>query len=185
MRRVVGLISISVLALVAESSSLQAFDFKKELRDLQKQQNALDTDAAELQTSVLSLDQTQQSLMRELLAFESRLSQRMSRSILPLMSWPSEKISLRAKTWVEHQRAIFLVGELKAQVLREPLDLVAERERRINEIQQLREQLRQKLAQLQMKRSLIDFQVEELEMIRQRSEVDLPQASGRTKRVSN
>lgn len=185
MKSIIRILPIFILAFVATGLSAESFNFKKELRSLQRQKEGLDAETAELQISVQSLDQTQENLTKELVSFESKLSQRMSRSILPLLSWPAQKISLRAKTWVEHQKANFLIQELKSEVLKEPLELVAERERRINEIQALREELRQKLAQLQMKRSLIDFQVEELEMIRQRSEVDLPQASGRTKRVSN
>jgi DNA repair exonuclease SbcCD ATPase subunit len=160
----------------------EVIDIQKELKSLQSQSKALEGELLEIQSSLLSLEQAQEVLTSELNRFEAGLSTELNRSIVPLMAWPPRKISTRTKTWVAHQRSQFLVDEVRRNLIREPLLLVNERERRIKEILKLREEMSQKLSELQIKRSLLDFQVEELELIRRRSRTALPQASGRTKR---
>jgi len=178
------MILIGVATFFHLASTLSApIDLDVALNRVQSEISHLEQDLRDIELSVFSLDNTQNRLSSELVEYEGELGANMKRAIVPLLNWPERVLSFQATTWAEHQRAELVLRSVKDRVIARPMKLVDERRLRINEVSGLREELSLQLKQLQMKQSLLDFQLEELEMLQRRSQVDLPQATGRKKNM--
>lgn len=159
-------------------------DVDEEIREVQKNVESLEDELLELELSVESLDELSGRLDGELREHEQEFQEALREVIVPLLSWPEKIFTTRADSWVELDRTRFVLEELQERLVREPLNLMAERELRLREIAQLRDELTETQDQLQSQESLLDLQLEELRMLRERQGKTVRHATGETKNVS-
>lgn len=138
-----------------KAASKPASDLKANIRGLQQ-------DISDLELSVSSLDDLSDKLSKELLSYEDSLRSRLTEVIVPLLGWPETRFSLNANSWVELQRTNAVLREVQERLIHEPLRLMANRELRISEAQELRHELSEQLESLGSKKELLELRLSEL-----------------------
>lgn len=135
----------------------------KPARDLKANIRGLQQDISDLELSVSSLDDLSDKLSKELLSYEDSLRSRLTEVIVPLLGWPETRFSLNANSWVELQRTNAVLREVQERLIHEPLRLMANRELRISEAQELRHELSEQLESLEGKKELLELRLSELD----------------------
>lgn len=128
----------------------------------------LKEDVLYLQSSVKSLDDLQAKLGRDLRASEKDFSTRLGRILIPLLNWPRSATASRVTSWVEKEDVGQLIESVRARILREPLELMADRDIKIKQSESLKLEFSDALKSLKSKEALLDLQLEELQQLERR-----------------
>ncbi|TVQ80863.1 MAG: hypothetical protein EA369_01360 [Bradymonadales bacterium] len=179
-----GVLALSTLCLFSSfgpSIEARSVDPQEELRKLIGERAPIEASLQELENSVLALEARQIELSQELIDFERDLEAKLRDAMLPLLSWPEGGRFLQTASWLEYQQTELLIQHTRKALLRKPLELIEERKTRIAELSDLRSSMSNQIRELQIRKSLIDFEEEELLLMKRRAETELPQATGRSK----
>lgn len=139
------------------------------------------SEVSELRSSLEGLDSLHSRLQSELRQFEDSFRMELRRLIVPLMSWPDRFFTLKATGWIELERMNLVLKDIKQELLKEPLRLIANREVRIAQVENLRMEIEGRVSELESKEELLDLQLEEFKDLQARTKRRVPQASGNTK----
>lgn len=170
----VSLIAITILfsLLVQTRSDIMAktgSDDRKTIARLKSQTQKLKEDVVYLQTSIASLDGLQARLNGELRVSERDFSNRFEKVLIPLLHWPQVSLIARTGSWIEMEHLKSVLRSTRDRIIQEPLRLIGDREEKIQQSKSLKEDFADALVALKSKQSLLDLQLEELQMLERRS----------------
>jgi len=158
--RVFGVMICGFLALF----SLDAKDSPSTKRLENRIQN-LKSEVRDLRLSVRSLQTVQNRLKDELERGEWAFRDRFSEVVIPLLQWPERHLWTKVRRWIELYHTEVVISEFRNRLVKEPLELVSERELRINQTFDLKEEMESALKKLESKQSLLNLQLQELKSL--------------------
>jgi DNA repair exonuclease SbcCD ATPase subunit len=141
----------------------------RDVRDLQSKITKLKDDIDYLKTSVESLDKLQTRLQREIEQNETSFQTRFERVLVPLLNWPHLMLTTRLPSWIDQEHMKIVLVAARSRVIREPLQLIGEREVRYKQTSALKTDFSENLKALESKQALLDLQLEELRAIHKRA----------------
>lgn len=154
------------------STSLEASKRVNDLPEvvvLRQKVKQLREDIQYLQGSVKSLEDFQGRLAREIRISEKDFSNRFSHLMLPLLHWPKSISISRSNSWIEKEHLSLIVEHLRNRIVKEPLELIADRDLKLKQSDALKSDFAEALKGLRSKQSLLDLQIEELQQLEKRS----------------
>lgn len=161
-------------ALGALLLSLSLFPFivlaEAEISSLETKVRNLKEEIRDLERSADEIKERQRIAKSDLAMREAEFKTQFERIILPLLSWPAFSSSRRVQSWIEREDRKFILEEARGRLSREPLELVADRELRLRRIEDSSTELKKTLEDLREKESLLSLQVEELKLLRKKSQ---------------
>jgi hypothetical protein len=155
-----------VLIITAQVSFAAALD---DIGRVKEEISSLKEEISQLRLSVRSLDSYQGKMEVELDEYEGDFSGRFRSIIVPLLNWPAISSSTRVQSWIEHQHLRLVMDSLQERLIREPLELISDRELRLSRADDLRSELKETLKALELKESFLALELEELRMLRKKS----------------
>jgi hypothetical protein len=153
------------MPLFAAKRSLESRDIVLLRSKIKKQKE----DVQYLQSSVRSLDDLQSRLSKDLHSSEREFSYRFSRLLIPLLNWPEIAMAGRSTSWVEKEHLELLMDRVRAKIVGEPLEMIADRDLKLKQSESLRLEFAEALKALKSKEALLDLQLEELQQFERRS----------------
>ena len=157
---------LSVIILAAPSPNMPT---SKEIRKIEMRVAESKTEIEALKVSVRIAEKKKESLADDLKVRESRFTKQFSNILSPLLNWPEISLQTRIKSWVEREHGKFVLDMTRENLLREPLELIAERELNLRHASEASEELEIKLKSLESKQNLLNLQIEELKLLQKRA----------------
>jgi len=114
-------------------------------------------------------ERKKEEILADLMNQEAKFSSQFSNILSPLLNWPEISFQTRIKSWIDREHGRFILDLTREKLLREPLELIADRELNLRMAAESSVELEQKLRSLESKQSLLKMQVEELKLLQKRS----------------
>lgn len=137
----------------------------REIARLRTRVKKLREDIQYLQGSVKSLDELQARLNRDLRVSENEFSSRFSKIMIPLLNWPQRAMTSRATSWVEKEHIDLLVERVREKIIHQPLEMIADRDSKLRQSENLKTEFSDALKSLKSKEALLDLQLEEIQQL--------------------
>lgn len=165
-------VALSLLVLwgaVAPAFAAKKSAEPREIVLLRSRIEQLKEDIQYTQASVKSLDDLQAKLNRDLRSSERDFSSRFSRLLIPLLHWPQLATFRHSTSWVEKEHLELLIDRVRNRIVKEPLELIGDRDLKIKQSESLKLEFAEALKSLKSKEALLDLQLEELQHLERRS----------------
>jgi len=142
---------------------------EKEIKSLRGKVKTLEEDINHLKVSVVSLDHLQTQLSHQLNSYEDTFISRFRDIVIPLLNWPTNLQSAQLSSWIEHEHMKVVLLDARERIVREPLELISDRELRIERAARMKSDFSEALKTLESKQTMLNLQLEELRSIHKRS----------------
>jgi hypothetical protein len=140
-----------------------------EVKRVKDEIGRLKEEVAQLKLSVRSLDSYQEKMEGELSDYEEGFQRRFRQVVIPLLNWPAVSSTTRVKSWTEHQHLKMVISSLQERLIKEPLEMISDRELRLSRANDLRLELKETLKELELKEAFLALELEEMRMLRKKS----------------
>lgn len=155
-----------LLSLMLASSA----DLRTNARALTPDQKIKQTmeEIEELQLSIASLDAVFNRLSDENEENEKRFQKTLKALLVPLLHWPGEAAVTNLPSWIEREHSALVLQRFQRQLIRQPLEMISDRELRLRQITSLRQEMEESILTLQRKRELLALQREEYKLLKKK-----------------
>jgi prefoldin subunit 5 len=141
----------------------------QQIKRLERRVDVLRTEIKELKSSVQQASQEREHLEAELRVQEDKFDRDFRRVIHPLLSWPKVSAGSTVKSWVQRSHARLLLQTTRDRTVREPLELIADRDLMLRRVAQSEDLLQQQMDALESRESLLSLQLDELKLLKSKS----------------
>ncbi len=149
---------------------------------LEKQVHELNDEIKDLGLSIQSLELLSERLKKDSDFQEENFKSTLSSLVVHLIQWPEKRWGMTASSWTELQRANLVLENVRQSLLRTPLEMMANRELRLSEIEGLARELENQKKEVESKHAMLDVQLKELQKLKPRGRSRPPQARGHEKK---
>ena len=140
-----------------------------DIQNIKRRIKNLKIEITEMKQSVEDLESQQRKFTDELSQSEGKFQDRFSRVLVPLLSWPSLPPAIQRTSWVEEEHLKLVLLKARERLVREPLELIAQRELMISRLSDMKEEISIALKQLESKEGMLNLQLEELQYLQKKN----------------
>mgnify|MGYP000886465968 CR=1 FL=1 len=163
------MISVILLSVFSVSAPAKPVVKASEIRRLERRIEKARSEVESLKASLKTVKEMQSDTARELALKEASFKSDFSTIISPLLSWPTISMNARVKTWIEREHGHFILDALRERLVKEPLEMIADRELNLRRADALQREIEDQVAALEAKQQFLSLQAEELKYLQKRS----------------
>ncbi len=124
--------------------------------------NALRTEIEATEQTMTGLEKVQKDLAAESEKSEKDFRSQFEKVLVPLLNWPQVPLAEKTPSWIERDHLKAVLFSLRARLLKEPLELMAARQLKLKQTDDLQESQMGSLKALQSRHGILLLQLEEL-----------------------
>ncbi len=163
----IGIVYASAIGLLLTGASAPEAK-QSEVANLKRRMNLVKENISSVQNAIVGIEKTRERLVADLNYYEKIFSRRFEQVLIPLLNWPTTTVSARVPSWVEQGHFELIVRSVRGRLSSEPLELISDRESKIQQSERMKENYMASLKELEAKQVMLSLQLEELEALQKK-----------------